>query len=118
MLSEREREIKNVLVDQLAGSARAAGQKRLTRYLDPDFVRLAVTRMAVNKRRMVIFSALYFCVVLTAVVVMTQTVSDYKVLLWVVVGSFNAVNAAIHYAEYNKKKLVFTLIDILETREK
>ena len=49
---------------------------------------------------------------------MTQTVSDYKVLLWVVVGSFNAVNAAIHYAEYNKKKLVFTLIDILETREK
>ena len=47
------------------------------------------------------------------IVVMSLTVRNYNVLLWIVVGTFNAVNAAVHYAEYQKKKMAFAVFDVL-----
>lgn len=113
MLTERENRIKNVLLEHLGGSAAQVGAARARHDLDDDYLRLANRRMAVNRRRMWIFTVLYFFVLLTAVAVMLTTVGDYNVLLWVVVGTFNAVNAAIHYAEYQKKRMAFAALDAL-----
>ena len=113
MLSEREQAIKNILIDQVGGpTSYTAPRKSLSR-VDPSYLEMAARRMSVNRRRMVIFAVLYALVVMTAVAVMTLTVKNFNVLLWVGVGTFNAVNAAIHYAEYQKKKMAFAVFDVL-----
>lgn len=117
MLSEREREIKNALMDHLGGPSSFVQPNRALGYVAPEYVRIASRRMLVNKRRMVIFSILYICVLATAVAVMTATAKNYNVLLWVAVGTFNAVNAAIHYSEYQKKKMAMAVFGILEEEE-
>ena len=117
MLSEREQAIKNTLMDYLGGPAGFVGPNKTLGYLDPEYVRISGRRMAVNKRRMIIFAVLYAFVLITAVAVMTATTKDYNVVLWVVVGTFNAVNAAIHYSEYQKKKMAFAVFDILTEDE-
>ncbi len=113
MLNERERAIKNALMEGLGGPASFIDPRRSVAYVDSEYLRMTERRMAVNNRRMVIFAVLYGLVLLTAVAVVTMTLKDYNVVLWVIVGTFNAVNAAIHYAEYQKKKLAFAVFDLL-----
>jgi hypothetical protein len=117
MLTDREQEIKNILIDHVGGSASYIGAQKALDRIDPGYLEMASRGVSVNKRRMIIFTILFLCVLLTAVAVMMATVGDYSVLLWVVVGAFNAVNAAIHYAEYKKKKLAFALFDALQQED-
>ena len=113
MLSEREQAIKNVLMGYLGSAAGAAGSGEVVNGVD-TILQMAQRRMSVNRRRMVIFVVLYALVVMTAVAVMTLTVKDFSVLIWVGAGTFNAVNAAIHYAEYHRKKMAFAVLEVLE----
>lgn len=109
MWTEREKAIHNVLMEHVGttfGSASADA-------VDPAILARIERSMAINKRRMIIFSLLFSFVLLTAVSVMVFTFGDYNVLLWVGVGTFNAANAAFHYAAYQKKKLAFALFDVL-----
>ena len=117
MLNEREQAIKNTLLDHLGGPPSFVGPNKTLGYLDPEYVRISLRRMAVNKRRMVIFTVLYTLVVMTAVAATTAMTQDYNAVLWVVVATFNAVNAAIHYAEYQKKKMAFAVFEFLRDEE-
>jgi hypothetical protein len=117
MLSEREQAIKNTLIDQVGGPASFVAPRKAQAYVDPEYLRIASRRIAVNKRRMIIFVVLYALVILTAVAVLTATAKDYNVFLWVAVGTFNAVNAAIHYSEYQKKKMAMAVFNILEEED-
>ena len=117
MLTDREREVKNVLIDQLGGPASFVQPNKALGYVAPEYLQISARRMLVNKRRLIIFGVLYTLVVLTAVAVMTTTTKNYNVLLWVGVGTFNAVNAAIHYSEYQKRKMAMAVFGILKDEE-
>ena len=43
-----------------------------------------------------------------------MTGGNRNVILWVVVGAFNAGNAAVHYAAYQKKRMAMALFHVLE----
>ena len=109
MWTEREKAIYNVLMEHLG---RARGNTSGDA-VDPAILARIERSMAINKRRMIIFTLLFSFVLLTAVSVMVFTFGDYNVLLWVGVGAFNAANAAFHYAAYQKKKLAYALFDVL-----
>lgn len=120
MLSEREQAVEHVLMDYLGGAARVAGRTagisgpgQAKSGGDREYMQLARRRMAVNRRRMVIFAGLFTLVLLTAVATMVLTAKNYNVLIWVGAGTFNAVNAAIHYAAYQKKKMAFAVLEVL-----
>ena len=117
MLSERERAIKNVLMGYLGSAAGAAGSGEVVNDVDTIHLQMAQRRMSVNRRRMVIFVVLYALVVVTAVAVMTLTAKNFSELIWVGAGTFNAVNAAIHYAEYQRKKMAFAVLEVLEQNQ-
>ena len=113
MWTEREKAIRNVLLEQVGRIAPAGQERTLSDAGSAAHLARIERGMDVNKRRTVVFSFLFTVVLLTAVSVMLLTVGDYNVLLWVGVGAFNAVNAAVHYAAYQKKKLAFAVFEIL-----
>jgi hypothetical protein len=117
MLTEREQTIKNILMDHVGGPASVVRSQKALDWVDSEYLEMASRGMSVNKRRMVIFTVLFSFVLLTAITVMMLTAGYYNVLLWVVVGAFNAVNAAIHYSEYRKKKMAFALFEVLREDE-
>jgi len=118
MLTDRERTIKNALMEQLGGPASFVAPRKAQAFVDPEYVRIASRRMAVNKRRTVIFAVLFACVLFTAATVMIATTDDYNVFLWIAVGTFNAINGCIHYTEYQKKKMAMAVFEILSAENK
>ena len=117
MLTDREQEVKNALMDYVGGPASYVRPKKALGYIDPDYLRITANRMLVNKRRAIIFVVLYACILFTAVAVMVTATDSYKVVLWGAVATFNGVNAAIHYAEYQKKRLAMEVFDLLNDDE-
>ncbi len=113
MMIEREQAIRNVLMEYLGLATSTIGSGKGKGRIDEEAVQMAERRMFVNKRRMIIFAVLYAFVVLTAVAAMFLTTQDYNVLIWVGAGTFNAVNAALHYTAYQKKKMAFALLNVL-----
>ena len=109
MWTEREKAIHNVLMEHVGRTyGKPSGDAA-----DPAILARIERSMAINKRRMIIFTLLFSFVLLTAVSVMVFTFGDYKVLLWVGVGPFNVANATFHYDAYQKKKLAYALFDVL-----
>lgn len=114
MLTERERAIRDFLMDQVGGRPSVVDARKGSDAIDTDYLEMASRSMLVNKRRMIIFTVLFACVLLTALATMLMTGGNRNVILWVVVGAFNAGNAAVHYAAYQKKRMAMALFHVLE----
>ena len=112
MWTEREKAIHSVLMEHVGGTYGNTSGDAVDP-ADPATLARIERSMAINKRRMIIFTLLFSFVLISAVSVMVFTFGDYNVLLWVGVGAFNAANAAFHYAAYQKKKLAYALFDVL-----
>lgn len=113
MFGERERSIKNMVVDALGGPESYRQARRQTDEIDETYVEIENRRSSVVVRRLAIFVVLYVLIVLTAVAVVRAQTGRLDVVLWVVVGTFNAASAGIYYAQYQKRRFALQVLDVL-----
>ena len=73
MFGERERSIKNMVVDALGGPESYRQARRQTDEIDETYVEIENRRSSVVVRRLAIFVVLYVLIVLTAVAVVRGT---------------------------------------------
>jgi hypothetical protein len=117
MFGERERSIKNLVIDALGGPASHRQERRQTDVIDETYVEIETRRSSVVIRRLAIFVVLYVLIVLTAVVVVRAQTGRLDVVLWVVVGTFNAASAGVYYAQHQKRRFALQVLDLLRGEE-
>ncbi len=113
MFGERERAIKNLVIDALGGPESYRRARQQTDDIDEAYVQIETRRSAVVIRRLAIFIVLYVLIVLTAVVVVRAQTGRLDVILWVVVGTFNAGSAGVYYAQFQKRRMALQILTLL-----
>jgi len=114
MLSDREHEIKNLLIEEMGGPRSYVEQRKLRDEIDPQYVKMELMRIKVHQRRAAIFCVLYLLIAGTSVYVVSVQTGSYSALLWVGVATFNAFSGAAQYAQYVKRKLAHRMFTILQ----
>tara|TARA_Y100000588_G_scaffold236874_1_gene250469 strand:- start:2927 stop:3295 length:369 start_codon:yes stop_codon:yes gene_type:complete len=116
MFGERERSIKNLVIDALGGAESYRRARQQTDEIDDAYVQIESRRSSVVVRRLAIFVVLYVLIVMTAIVVVRSQTGQMDVVLWVGVGTFNAASAGIYYAQYQKRRLALEVLNVLRNK--
>lgn len=116
MFGERERSIKNLVIDALGGPESYRRARQQTDEIEDAYVQIESRRSSVVVRRLAIFVVLYVLIVMTAIVVVRSQTGQMDVVLWVGVGTFNAASAGIYYAQYQKRRLALEVLNVLRNQ--